>query len=429
MTQLRTTVIPLIIGVLALAPGLAPAQAPTQKDTPPPVLIWPARVFDGVEAQAHEGWAVLVRDGAIAEVGPSAEVKAPDGARIIDLPGATLLPGLIDSHSHVLLHPYNEAPWEDQVLEEPLALRVCRATNHLKLDLMAGFTTLRDLGTEGAGYADVGLRQAVEEGILPGPRLLVATRAIVASRSYAPAGLAPEVDVPQGAEEADGDTLRRVVRDQIGRGADVIKVYADNGRGATFSIEELRMIVETAGSQGRPVSAHATTREGMRRAALAGVSTIEHGDGGDAEVFRLMAERHVSFCPTLTILEALARFEGERSGNPPDTRRLQQARAAFKLALEAGVTIINGSDVGPFPHGEQGRELELMVESGMTPPDALRSATSTAARVLGLGDQVGTIKPGLRADLILVDGDPTREIGAVRKIRMVMKDGVIHKEP
>ena len=230
------------------------------------------------------------------------------------------------SHSHILLHPYNEAPWEDQVLKEPLALRVCRATNHLKLDLMAGFTTLRDLGTEGAGYADVGLRDAVEQGIIPGPRLLVATRAIVAHRTYAPAGNAPEVDVPQGAEEADGDSLRKVVRDQIGRGADVIKVYADNARGATFSIEELRLIVETAGSQGRPVSAHATTKEGMRRAATAGVSTIEHGDGGDAEVFRLMAERGVAFCPTLTILEALASFEGHHPGVDPEPARLKQAR-------------------------------------------------------------------------------------------------------
>ena len=157
--------------------------------------------------------------------------RCPRARASSTLPGTTLLPGLIDAHSHVLLHAYDEAPWDDQVLKEPLALRVCRATNHLRIDLLSGFTTLRDLGTEGAGYADVGLKQAVEQGIVPGPRLLVATRAIVATRSYAPAGFAPEVDVPQGAEEADGDALRRVVRDQIGRGADLIKVYADNARG------------------------------------------------------------------------------------------------------------------------------------------------------------------------------------------------------
>ena len=241
-------------------------------------------------------------------------MKVPDGTRAIDLPGCTLLPGLIDAHTHLLLHSYEEAQWEDQVLNEPLALRVCRATNHLKLDLMAGFTTLRDLGTEGAGYADVGLRKAVEQGIIPGPRLLVATRAIVATRTYAPSGFAPEMEIPQGAEEADGETLRRVVRDQISRGADVVKVYADNAKGATFSVDELKLIVETARSQGRPVSAHATTAEGMRRAATAGVVTIEHGEGGDHDIFAFMAERKVAFSATLTVFEATARFRGYRPG-------------------------------------------------------------------------------------------------------------------
>jgi imidazolonepropionase-like amidohydrolase len=420
----------LIAGFVALGQVPALAQAPRSKlAPPPPVLLRPARVFDGLSTAAHEGWVVLVREGAIVAAGPPAEVKGLEGVRTIDLPDATLLPGLIDAHSHILLHAYDEAVWEDQVLREPLALRVCRATNHLKLDLMAGFTTLRDLGTEGAGYADVGLREAVEEGIIPGPRLLVATRAIVATKTYAPAGNAPEVDVPQGAEEADGESLRRVVRDQIGRGADVIKVYADNARGATFSVEELRLIVETAASQGRPVSAHATSKEGMRRAAAAGVTTIEHGEGGDATVFRLMADRGVAFCPTLTILEATARFRGYRPGVDPEPARLKQARAAFKLAQAAGVTIVNGSDVGPFAHGEQARELELMVDCGMKPAEALRAATSTAARVLGLGNKTGAIKTGLRADLLAVEGDPTREIGAVRKVRLVMKDGVLYREP
>jgi imidazolonepropionase-like amidohydrolase len=394
-----------------------------------PLVLKPGRVFDGHAAEPHAGWVVVVQGETIAAAGPEASVVVPEGARRLALPDATLLPGLIDAHSHILLHAYDEATWEDQVLKEPLALRVCRASNHLRLDLLSGFTTLRDLGTEGAGYADVGLRQAVEQGIIPGPRLLVATRAIVATRTYAPSGFAPELEIPQGAEEADGEALRRVVRDQIGRGADVVKVYADNARGATFSVEELRLIVETARSSGRPVSAHATTREGMRRAALAGVETIEHGDGGDAEIFGLLASRGVAYCPTLSVHEAVSRYRGWRPGHDPEPEPIRLIRAAFRQALASGVTIVNGSDIGVFTHGQGARELELLVEYGMKPPDALRAATSVAARVLHLDDRLGAIKPGLRADLIAVVGDPTREIGALRRVRLVIKDGVIHREP
>src|SRR5947209_2732802 len=262
-------------------------------------LLKPGHVFDGESAQLRDGWVVLVRGERIEAVGPAGEVRAPADAKVVELPGMTLLPGLIEAHSHVLLHPYSETPWNDQVAREALSLRVARATNHLRSTLLAGFTTIRDLGTEGAGYADVGLKQAVEQGIIPGPRMLVATRAIVATRSYAPRGFAPEWNIPQGAEEADGESLRRVVRDQIGRGADCIKVYADTQKGPTFSLEELKLIVDTARLAGRPVAAHATTREGMRRSALAGVETIEHGTGGDAEVFRVMQKQNVALCPTL----------------------------------------------------------------------------------------------------------------------------------
>ncbi len=419
----------LTLGLLGWLAGSCLAQTSKGTAASPPTLLKPARVFDGVNPEPHAGWVVLVSANKIVEFGPANSVKIPDGSRTIELPGTTLLPGLIDSHSHLLLHSYEETSWEDQVLIEPLALRVCRATNHLKLDLMAGFTTLRDLGTEGAGQADVGLKLAVEQGIVPGPRVLAATRAIVATKTYAPAGFAPELDIPQGAEEADGEALRKVVRDQIGRGADLIKVYADNARGATFSVEELKLIVETANSANRPVAAHATTKEGMTRAATAGVSTIEHGEGGDLEVFRLMAEKKVAFCPTLTVFEALARFKGYRPGIDPEPARLVQARAAFKAALESGVTIINGSDVGAFAHGEQGRELELMVDFGMKAAEALKAATSIAAKTIGLGDQVGMIKPGMKADLIALEGDPTADIKAVRKVKFVMKDGVVYLGP
>jgi imidazolonepropionase-like amidohydrolase len=393
-------------------------------------VLRPARVFDG--DRMHEGWAVRITGERIDAAGPAAGVDAA-GAKVIDLPGATLLPGLVEGHSHILLHAYNETLWADQVLHEGLALRAARAVNHLRATLMAGFTTVRDLGTEGAGYADVELKQAVQQGIVPGPRVLASTRAIVATGSYAPKGFALEWRVPQGAEEADGvDSLMRVVRDQIGHGADWVKLYGDYRWGAgpgarpTFSQDEMKLAVETARSAGIPVAVHASTPEGIKRATLAGAETIEHGDAGTAEVFKLMAERGVLLCPTLAATEANAQYAGWKKGQQPDPPGVARHKASFKAALEAGVTILSGSDVGVFPHGENAREIELMVEYGMQPTAALKSATSIAGKALNLN--IGRVEPRMFADLIAVDGDPTKEIAALRRVRLVMKAGTVYKQ-
>jgi len=393
-------------------------------------ILKPARVFDG--DVVHEGWAVRVKGERIDAVGPAgAPVIDAAGAEVIDLPGATLLPGLVEGHSHVLLHPYNETTWNDQVAHEGLALRVARATRHLYSTLAAGFTTIRDLGTEGAAYADVELKQAVSQGIIPGPRMLVSTRAIVATGSYGPKGYALEWRIPQGAEEADIDSITRVVRDQIGHGADWIKLYADYrwgplpGAHPTFTLDEMKLAVEAAKSAGVPVAAHSSTPEGMRRAILAGVETIEHGDGGTPEIFKLMAEHHVALCPTLAAGDATSQYAGWKKGEQPEPAGITRKRASFKAALDAGVTILSGSDIGVFAHGDNARELELMVAYGMPAIDALKSATSVAGRVLHMDGQIGAVKAGWLADLVAVDGDPTKNISALRRVKLVMKGGKV----
>ena len=390
------------------------------------------RVFDG--EVMHEGWAVLVEGNKIISVGPKEKITPRASSLKINCPNSTLLPGLIEGHSHLLLHPYNETSWDDQVMKESDAYRMARATVHAKNTLLAGFTTVRDLGSEGAGYSDVELKKAINDGIIIGPRMLVAGRAIVATGSYGPKGYDTDVKVMKGAEEGDGDNLIKVTRDQIGNGADIVKVYADyrwgenNEAMPTFSIDELKLIVETAKSSGRPVVAHASTAEGMRRAIMAEIETIEHGDDGTIEIFKLMKEKNVGLCPTLAASEATSQYKGWKKGVDSEPEKIKKKKESFKAALQSGVTILAGGDVGVFAHGDNVRELELMSEYGMPATEILKSATSVNAKAFHIESLVGSIKEGLRADMIVVSGDPSKSISDLRKIKFVMKDGVIYKQ-
>lgn len=395
-------------------------------------LLKPDRVFDGTKM--HENWVVLVEENLIKYAGKLSGIDLPDHTTEIELKGTTLMPGIIEGHSHILLHPYNETDWNDQVLKESPVERAVRATVHVKNSLLAGVTTMRDLGAEGAGYTDVYVKKTIENGIIDGPRLLVAGPAIVATGAYGPKGFHDGVTVPLGAEATSGvDNCVTTVRRQMGNGADLIKIYADYRwtPGAdskpTFLQEEINAMVATATTAGKYVVAHASTPEGMKRAILGGVETIEHGDGGTAEIFEMMKEKGVGLCPTLAAGDAITQYRGWNKSTDPEPERIQQKRKSFKMALDSGVQIVFGGDVGVFPHGENYREMELMVDYGMKPLDVLISATSNNAKMFHL-NQLGNLKKGFLADIIAVEGNPTKDISVIKNVSFVMKDGVVYKE-
>lgn len=395
-------------------------------------LLKPNKVFDG--EQLHDNWVVLVEKNIITGVGLQKDIKIPKGTTVINLEGMTLMPGIIEGHAHLLLHPYNETDWNDQVLKESPVERSIRGVVHAKNSLLAGVTTIRDLGSEGAGYSDVYLKKTIEEGIVDGPRLLVAGPAIVATGAYGPKGFHDGVEVLLGAEEASGaDDVIRTVRRQLGNGADFIKIYADyrwrKGEVSqpTFLLSEIEAMVQAAKSAGRYVVAHASTAEGMRRAIMGGVETIEHGDGGTLEIFTLMKEKGVAFCPTLAAGDAISQYRGWDKSSKIEPERIVKKKESFKLALQSEVDIVFGGDVGVFTHGENYKELELMVEYGMSPLSALQSATSINARVFHLPNR-GRIQKNLLADLIAVQGDPIQDISKMRNVTFVMKDGIIYKK-
>lgn len=402
------------------------------KSTDSLTLLKPDHVFDGQDI--HTGWWVMVKGHRIVAVGSPADVKAPTSAKIIVLKGMTLMPGMIEGHSHLFLHPYNETSWNEQVMNESRAERTARAVVHARETLMAGFTSTRDLGTEGAGYDDVGLKIAIEKGVIPGPRIMAATRAIVATGSYGPKTDVAELNLVKGGEEADGpEGITHVVRSQIGHGADVVKLYADyrwgidNTSAPTFTVEELTKAVEVAKSSGRIVAVHSSTEEGMRRSIEAGVTTIEHGDGGTPELFKMMREKGIALCPTIAATEAIATYHGWKKGIDPEPAAVRRKHYIFTEAMKAGVTICMGGDVGVFPHGDNAREMILMAEYGMKPLDVLKSATSVNAQVFRLAG-TGNIKTGYFADLVAVQGNPGEDIKAVKLVKFVMKDGVIYRQ-
>ena len=389
------------------------------------------RIFDGEKMLV--GKAVIVKGNKIqALVEKSSPI--PSGAKVVDFKNATLLPGLIEGHAHLFLYPYNITDWDTQVLKETDALRTIRASVHAKNTLMAGFTSVRDLGTEGAGYADVSLKKAILDKIIEGPRMMVAGRAIVSTGSYGPKGYDNDQKIMLGAEPADGNELVRVVRDQIWQGADFIKIYADYRWGLmgedrpTFTLDELKLINEVTTSSGRVMVCHAKSKEAIRRSVLAGAVTIEHGDFLDEEIGKLMKEHQVIFMPTIAAVDKITQYRGWKKGIDPDPENVVRKKLSFKAALASGVTIGMGGDVGVFPHGDNVMEMELMAEYGMPNLDILKAATSVNARAMNWQDKLGHIKEGFLADLVVVKGNPLDNISQIREVKFVMKDGVVYKK-
>ena len=390
------------------------------------------RLFDGNEM--HAKWGILTDGAKIVKVGPVDQINIPKDATLINYGDATITPGLIEGHSHLLLYPYNITDWDTQVLKETDSYRTARATVHAKNTLLAGFTTARDLGTEGAGYSDVAIKRAINEGIIIGPRLMVAGRAIVSTGSYGPKGYDNDQQIMLGAEPADGNDLIRVVRDQIGKGADFIKIYADyrwgvNGEDRpSFTLDELKLINEVTRSSGRVMVCHAKSKEAIRRAVLAGAATIEHGDFIDVELGKLMKEHNVTYIPTVAAVDVISQYRGWKKGTMDPPANALNKRKSFKEAIASGVSIGMGGDVGVYPHGENVLEMELMVEYGMQPMDVLKAATSVNSKAFHLEDRLGFLKPGFISDVVVVSGDPTKNISAIRNILFVMKEGVVYKQ-
>jgi imidazolonepropionase-like amidohydrolase len=429
------------LSAASTAGGLAQNPAAPPRNVPPPVLLKVGRLIDGVAPAPKENQAILVVDGRIRSVGAPAalEKDAPSGTKVIDLGGATALPGLIDAHTHVLLQgDITAADYDAQLLKESIAYRAIRATAAVRTALMNGFTAIRDLETEGAMYADVDVKLAIERGVIPGPRMFVSTRALAPTGMYPLSGYSWELKMPEGVQIADGpDALRKAVREQVKYGADWIKFYADRRyylppeRGCkhllcswvNFTDEEAKAIVDEAHRLGKKVAAHAIGWDGIDAALRAGADTIEHGDGLDEGLMDRMIQKKVYWCPTMYVGVYVA--EG-RGGVWPKMVELE--REAFKKAVKKGVLIAYGTDAGGYAWTEnQAKELGLMVRYGMSPMAAIQAATVVAAQLLDQRRDVGSIEAGRFADVVAVQGDPLKDIGELERVTFVMKGGVVYK--
>ena len=429
------------IAILLLA---TVAFGQTGKSKAEPVTIIKAGVLiDGVSAQPKRDVTIVIRGNRIESVGAREGIIA-DGAqrpRIIDLSGYTVLPGLIDSHTHLFLQ--GEAPeeggYDAQLLRHPLAYRAARATVSARRALEQGFTTIRDVETEGAGYGDVGIRMAIEEGRIPGPRIFASTRGVSTTGGYNLEGYAPEIGVPKGVQLIDGPVeARKAAREQIDHGADWIKVYMThrswlNEKGdlvsqPTLTVEELKAIVDEAHGWGRKVACHAYNGPGLQRALDGGCDSIEHGlELTDANVAQ-MVKQGTWYCPTMAPYYYYWGGEETASGKR-DRKRVAVHGPSLAKAYKAGVKIVFGTDVGGFPWTDPiAQEFERMVEFGMSPMDSIKAATANAAEMLGMTGKIGTIAPGAFADVIAVQGDPTKDVKVLKDVKFVMKDGAVFKE-
>lgn len=397
------------------------------------------RLLDGRGGAPLTPAVVLIEGDSIKQVGPAASVAIPSGAQIIDLGSATVLPGMIDAHTHVLLQgDITAEEYDAQLLKESIPYRTLRAAAAVRIALWNGFTALRDLETEGAMYADVDIKRAINAGIIPGPRMAVATRALNITGAYGLSGYAWELRMPKGVQVVDGvDECRKAVREQIEYGADWIKVYCDrryfiDDKGTidsipTFTLEELRAIVNEAHRLKHPVAAHAIGRTGIQNALTAGADTIEHGDGFDDRTIAQAIQQGVYWCPTLCVGEYVAQGRAA-AGAPIWVQMLPLQHSAFAKAVKAGMKIAFGTDAGGFAWTEnEAKEFALMVKYGMTPMQAIQSATLVAAQLLGWEKRTGTLEAGKYADLVAVKGDPLNDITELERVFFVMKAGRVFR--